>query len=115
MSSLIRCAMCVGSNALDQLYDAQLRLALRFAGRRRVKSHIAQDRPNFGTDRVTYPDGVEVARENAHRHQRRPQSMVKFVRALPTITATEFRNPSFGAHPNFGFAPLAPDRVRSAF
>jgi hypothetical protein len=41
--------------------------------------------------------------------------MVKFVRALPTITATEFRNPSLGAHPNFGFAPLAPDRVRSAF
>src|SRR5437899_12855591 len=87
-----------------------MRLALRSARRcRRINPHLAQDRPNFAPDRVTYPNRVEVARENAHRCHRRPQSAVEFVRALPTIVAAEYWNPSLGLHADFGFAPPASD------
>ena len=93
----------------------QVRLALRFVQRcRRIEPHPPQDRPNFGTDRVTYPDRVEVTRENAHRQQGRPQSVVMLVRPLPTIAAAEYWNPSFGTHFDFGFAPPASDSAGSA-
>jgi hypothetical protein len=93
----------------------QVRLALRFVRRcRRIEAHPPQDRPNFGTDRVTYPDRVEVTRENARRQQGRPQSVLMPVRPLPTIAAAEYWNPPFGTHFDFGFAPPASDGARSA-